>query len=435
MNVNGITPEGEAPYERRAPLSGARPALALLLTINLFNYIDRYVLAAVERHIEKDLLPNDPYPATKMGALSFAFLISYMFFSPLFGWLGDRTSRWWIIGVGVIVWSLASGASGLATVFLVLAVTRCLVGIGEAAYGPVAPTLLSDYYPVKIRGTVLAWFYSALPVGSALGYVLGGQVAAVINWRWAFYLVVPPGILLGIWCFWMREPTRGQADAAPAVRSSPNRLRDYKILFRIPSYVFNTLGMTAMTFAMGGLAYWMPRYLADNGAPSWGPIVPDTIFGGLTALAGFLATLTGGFVGDKLRDRYPGSYFWVSGITMILGFPMVLLVLWTPFPWAWVLIFLAVFTLFFNTGPTNTILANVAPPAMRATAFAVNIFVIHALGDAISPTVIGYLKDVTGSLSPGFVLVSIMMVGGGILWLMGARHLERDTKLAPTRSL
>src|SRR5262249_28337197 len=120
-------------------------------------------------------------------------------------------------------------------------------------------------------------------------------------------------------------------------------------------------------------------------------------------------------------------------ISMLLGFPMVLLVLWTPFPGAWVFIFLAVFTLFFNTGPTNTILANVAPASIRATAFAVNIFVIHALGDAISPAVIGYLKDVTHSLFAGFVLVSVMMIVGGVLWIWGARYLERDTQLAPTR--
>ncbi len=436
MTTNGI-PRGEPDTPMKAaPLPGARLALILLLLINLFNYIDRYVLAAVEPYAQPELLPNDPHAGAKMGFLPLAFLVTYMVLSPVFGWLGDRMSRWVLVGIGVILWSLASGASGLAGTFLILFITRCFVGVGEAAYGPVAPTVISDLYPVERRGSVLAWFYAAIPVGSALGFALGGQVAGPTGqwWRWAFYMVVPPGLLLGLFCFWMRDPVRGQAEAAPVAQQKAARLKDYLILLKIPSYVLNTLGMTAMTFAQGGIAFWMPRYLkSEVNAPSWGQISPQTIFGGLTALAGLLATLTGGFVGDYFRPRFAGSYFLVSGVTMILGFPMVLLVVWTTtFPLAWVIIFFAVFTLFFNTGPTNTILANVAPPSIRASSFAVNILVIHLLGDAISPFIIGSLKDWTGNLYAGFVLVSAMMVVAGILWLWGARYLERDTRRAPT---
>src|SRR5439155_20399454 len=121
--------------------------------------------------------------------------------------------------------------------------------------------VMSALYPVKIRGTVLAWFYAAIPVGSALGYVLGGFVEARYGWRWAFYLVVPPGLLLGLWCFFMREPPRGQADlrgVAPPIRAG---WKEYRTLLQTPSYVLNTLGMTAMTFAMGGIAFWMPKYI------------------------------------------------------------------------------------------------------------------------------------------------------------------------------
>jgi MFS family permease len=191
--------------------------------------------------------------------------------------------------------------------------------------------------------------------------------------------------------------------------------------------------MTAMTFAMGGLAFWMPDYLVDEvKAEPWGEIDPRTVFGGFLALSGLLATLAGGMLGDKLRRRYPGAYFTVSGVSMLVGFPMVLLVLWVPLPWKWVFIFIAVFSLFFNTGPTNTILANVAPPSIRASGFALNILMIHALGDAISPTIIGKIKDQTGSLHAGFILVSIMMVVGGLFWIWGARYLDHDTKAAPT---
>jgi MFS family permease len=159
----------------------------LLLLINMFNYIDRQVLAAVLPKIETAFLPDDPDPKAKLGLLTTAFMVAYMVLAPLFGWLGDRTSRWLLAGVGVVLWSLATGASGLATGFVVLLLTRCCVGVGEAAYGPVAPGIISDLYPVSRRGSVLAWFYVAIPVGSALGFVIGGLVADTAwGWRGAF---------------------------------------------------------------------------------------------------------------------------------------------------------------------------------------------------------------------------------------------------------
>jgi MFS family permease len=422
------------------PLPGARTALLLLLAINLFNYIDRQVLASVEPEIRRELLPGAPADEAKfkMGLLSTAFLITYMVVAPLFGWLADRTPRWRLVGIGVILWSLASGASGLdwpaslATAFWLLFLTRCFVGVGEGAYGPVAPTMISDLYPVKERGRVLAYFYLAIPVGGALGYALGEVIKDAAGWRWAFFAVVPPGLLLGLLCFLMREPPRGRADAIAEVPQRKPGWRDYLGILRIPSFLLDTLGMTAMTFAIGGLAYWMPDYLEEKQAPGLLGMGPRTVFGVITALSGLLATLLGGIAGDKLRTRFPGSYFLVSGISMLFGFPMVLLFLWAPFPWAWVFVFVAVFCLFFNTGPTNTILANVTHPSVRASAFALNIFIIHALGDAISPPIIGYVAGRT-SMAFGFVVVSATMLAGGLFWLWGVPFLARDTALAPTR--
>jgi len=439
------------------PLPGARLALVLLLTINLFNYIDRQVLAAVVPDIRNDFFGADaPNARTLLGLLASAFLVSYMVFAPIFGLLAERMSRWLLVGVGVGLWSLASGASGIAGKvlvpgfrddwhllgwvlpggFVILLLTRCLVGVGEGAYGPVAPTMISDLYPIKIRGTKLAWFYLAFPVGSALGYGLGGLMSdSTLGWRWAFYLVVPPGILLGLWCFLMPEPPRGRADAVEVTSLRGPRLSNYLILVRTPSYVLNSIGMTAMAFALGGIGFWMPDYIKDQRQVHdlWG-IEARTAFGGITIFAGLTATLLGGLAGDKLRPRFPGSYFLVSGVAMLAAFPFVLLTLYTPFPLAWIFVLLAEFCMFFNTGPTNTALANVTHPAMRASAFAVNIFIIHAFGDVISPPIIGAVADrFNGDLNPGFVVVSASVLVGGAMWLWGARYLERDTELAPTR--
>ena len=174
MTANGV-PLASAPAAdpRETPMPGARTALVLLLAINLFNYIDRYVLAAVLPKLKLAFVADDPDARTKLGALTTAFLVSYMLLAPLFGWLGDRMSRWLLVAIGVILWSVASGASGLAAGFAMLLLTRCFVGIGEAAYGPVAPDHDLRPVPGQVRGSVLAWFYAAIPVGSALGYVAG----------------------------------------------------------------------------------------------------------------------------------------------------------------------------------------------------------------------------------------------------------------------
>ncbi len=409
------------PTERTTRLPGARPALVLLLSINLFNYVDRYILAAVEETVSKEF----DVSMAKMGSLVTAFLLTYMIASPVFGWLADRTSRWMLVGVGVILWSLASGGSGLAQTFAALFVMRCLIGIGEAAYGPVAPTLIADLYPVNVRGKVLAWFYAAIPVGSALGFVLGGLFNAPGKWHWAFLLTVPPGVVLGAWCFFMREPARGSSDAAPVTgRARRATWADYCSLLRIRSYVLNCAAMTAMTFAIGGMAFFMPRYLSQERGISRS--VASPVFGLITVVAGLTATLAGGMLGDRLRARFPGSYFLVSAGGMLLGFPMFLAMLYVPFPLAWVFVFLAIFCLFFNTGPSNTALANVTHPSVRATAYAVNIFFIHALGDAISPAIIGFIADRT-SLHTGFLVVSATIIIGGLIWLWAARYLGADT--------
>jgi sugar phosphate permease len=188
--------------------------------------------------------------------------------------------------------------------------------------------------------------------------------------------------------------------------------------------------MTAMTFALGGMAFWMPYYIHEKHGESLD--VVNLNFSIIVVISGLVATLVGGYAGDKLRARFPGSYFLVSGISMLIGFPMVLLVLWTSSPWYWIFIFIACFCLFFNTGPTNAILANVTHPSIRASAFGFNILIIHLFGDATSPAVIGVIAGFS-SIEIGFVFVSLAVLLGGLLWLWGARYLARDTALAPTR--
>jgi MFS transporter, Spinster family, sphingosine-1-phosphate transporter len=406
--------------------TGARNALFLLLAINLFNYIDRQILAALEPDIRASFFSADDVNAmTKTGLLGDAFFVTYMLSAPVLGLLADRFSRWIIVGSAVILWSLASGGSGLAATFAILFATRICVGIGEGGYGPAAPTILSDLFPIETRGRIMAIFYTAIPVGSALGYVIGGLVGSHLGWRWAFYFVTPPGLLLGLLCFRQRDPRVGAHHLA---QKSRRRISDYLRLFRTRSYLINCIAMTLMTFVTGGLGFWVPAYLRyRNQSPAAGM----TIFGLITVVAGLVATLVGGVIADRLRPRFAGSYFWVSGIGMLIACPIFVVALYVPFPAAWVAMFLAIFFLFLNTGPSNTALANVSLPAVRATAFAVNILVIHALGDVQAFWLLGYIGGHT-NMHVAFLFVSGIIFASGLAWLLGVKYLPADTAAVET---
>jgi MFS transporter, Spinster family, sphingosine-1-phosphate transporter len=405
----------------RSP-SGARSGLLLLLAINLFNYIDRQVLAAIEPDIRAAFFaPNDPNAMRATGLLGSAFFVTYMCSAPLLGLIADRLSRWVIVGVAVILWSLATGGSGLATTFGVLFATRVFVGIGEGGYGPAAPTILADLFPVERRGRIMAIFCSAIPVGSALGYVVGGLIGANLGWRWAFWMLALPGLLLGLVCFWQQDPR--VIGHHLKQKSQRRTLADYLHLFRTRSYLFNCGAQTLMTFAAGGLGFWMSAYLSYRNQD---PAAARTIFGLILVVAGLSSTLLGGIAADRLRPRFPGSDFWVSGVGMLLACPMFIVTLYVPFPAAWVTMFVAIFFLFLNTGPSNSALANVSLPLVRATAFAVNILVIHLLGDVQAFWMLGYVGGHT-NMNIAFLLVTAVIFASGVIWLAGVKYLPADT--------
>jgi MFS transporter, Spinster family, sphingosine-1-phosphate transporter len=436
--------------ETARPVRGAYPALALLFVINMLNYIDRYNLAAVEEVARQELLPNNDNALTLMGVLLGSFMITYMLTAPLFGWLSDRHSRWKLIAIGITLWSVATAASGFATGFWSMLLCRCLVGVGEAAYAPAAPAILADLFPLRLRGKAIAVFYVAIPVGSALSFVIGGQILHAMHgewgysgWRWVFFLMLPPGLVLALVCLFMREPRRGEVEgeAALQARHSPT-WADYKVILRTRSFLFCTLGMTAMTFALGGIVNWMPTYLLTRERQELVQ-VPQQVeehlkdvnqrFGMIVVASGLLSTILGGWLADVFRRRWKGAYFKVSSLGMFIGFFFFIAVLYTPFPLSWWLLFLTVMCLFLNTGPANTVLSNVVHPCMRQMAVAMNILVIHAFGDVISPTIIGAIAGPEKNFKLAFLVVSGMILLSGIFWWLGARYLEEDTAAAPTR--
>ena len=414
-------------------VSRAWPLLLLLFGINLLNYIDRYVLPGVLPLVE-EAFPG--VSKTGLGMLAPAFLVVYMIASPVFGLVGDRMRRFTLVGVGVQLWSLATAAAGLARTFTQLFITRMLVGVGEASYVAVAPTIISDLYPVAARGRALSFFYVAIPVGSALGYLIGGAVGVAWGWRTAFYLVGLPGLLLGVACYFMPEPRRGGTEAVNAEQLARYldrklTLSDYLGLLRVRSFLINTLGMTAYTYAVGGISYWMPTYLhQERGIPLE---LATFRFGLVTVVAGIAGTLMGGALGDRLSRRIPGAYFLVCGVGMLLAFPAFYTALMHDSPPVyWAAIGVAEFFLFLNTGPSNTILVNVTMPRVRTAAMAFNVLIIHALGDVLSPVIMGRVAD-SSSLGNAFLSTVGVVLLSGVIWLLGMPSLARDTARVTTR--
>jgi len=394
-------------------------ALSLLLAVNLLNYVDRQIIYAVFPLIKDAFTLTD----TSLGFLGSAFMLCYMLSAPAVGWLGDRMNRVRIASAGLAVWSVATLLSGLAASYRSLLLARISVGIGEASFGTVSPGLLSDYFPKEKRGRVLSTFYLAIPVGSALGYLLGGILGERFGWQAAFFVVGLPGILLAIPVWLLREPQRGATEEKVSVAALPEK-KGYASLFSNRPYMLNTLAMTAMTFAMGGLAQWVPTFLYRIHHLDLAQA--NTYFGGITVLAGIAGTLVGGWSGDFLQEKMDRGYLLVSGWGLAIGAPLAFYALVTPsITTCLVAMFFAEFFLFLNTGPLNTVIVNVTPPALRARAFAVNIFIIHALGDAVSPAALGWLSDYWG-LRNALLITPVAFVAASALCFLCGRFMGDD---------
>lgn len=393
-----------------------RYALALLLAVNLLNYIDRQVLYAVFPLIKSDLHLSD----TALGFLGSAFMLCYMVSAPLLGWLGDRLSRVRLAASGLLVWSLATVLAGMACGYRTLLAARTAVGIGEASFGTVSPGLIADYFPRERRGRVLSWFYLAIPVGSALGYLCGGIIGKQFGWHAAFLMVGLPGLIIALPLSFLREPGRGGAQEQAIQQKGTG----YGALFTNRSFVCNTLAMAAMTFAMGGLAQWLPSFL--NRLHGLDVARANTLFGGVTVLAGIGGTLAGGLLGDHFQKKSAAGYLIVSGWGFLIGVPIAAWAIIAPsLHTCLAAMFCAEFFLFLNTGPLNTVIVNVTKPSIRAMAFAVNIFFIHALGDAVSPTLLGWLSDHWGLRGALLVTPAAIAAAAGFCFL-GMRYIAED---------
>jgi MFS family permease len=391
--------------------SAAWIALALLSGLNLLNYLDRYVMSAVLTPLQAELHLDDD----QGGHLASAFMLGYFISAPLFGYLGDRFARKYLMLAGVLVWSLATFSSGLAHDYLQLLAIRACVGVGEACFVTIGPSWISDVFASTRRNTALTIFYVTTSVGSAIGFTIGGWFAGRGEWREAFLWVGAPGIALALTLLLLREPQRGEADGIH-LKAAP-RTTVWEVFGLLLNRRYNLLvwGYAAQTFAIGGFGFWGPTFLHRIHDLSLGEA--STIFGIMLAGSGLVATLLGGVLGNALRKRTPAGYVWVMAGSMLAALPVCFFALMVGnLTLSLIGLAASMFFLFLPVGPIATEIFEIVPVHLRASAMALCVFIIHLFGDFASPTMVGKVSDLTKSLQNGVLILPAMLTIGAILW-------------------
>ncbi|MCE0496479.1 MAG: MFS transporter [Methylacidiphilales bacterium] len=400
-------------HDRGATSATAWTTLAILSGLNLLNYLDRYVMSAVLTPMQKDLRLDD----ADAGWAASAFMLGYFLTAPVFGYLGDRYPRKFLMLGGVVVWSLATAASGLAQNFVHLFAVRIVVGIGEACFVTMGPSWISDLFASTRRNTALTLFYIAVPFGSAIGFTIGGWFAENSDWRHAFFYAGLPGVLLALSLLLLREPPRGEADglAVDVSKHAKANLPEVLALLLDRRFRLLVLGYTAQTFAIGAFGIWGPTFLNRIHHLPLGRA--STLFGEILAGTGLCATLLGGFVATNLRKRIHAGYVWVMAFSLVAATPVCFFAL-TVGSASYALIGLGVsmFLLFLPTGPVVSEIFEIVPVHLRASAVALSTFVIHLFGDLGSPAAVGGVSDLTGSLQKGVLILPVVLLVGGVLW-------------------
>lgn len=445
--------DGESGEEEKEHVKGQGAArrnlvLAILLLANLINYMDRYTIAGVLEDVKNFYDINNG----EAGLLQTSFIISYMVLSPVFGYLGDRYNRKYIMASGILFWSIVTLAGSFVPsdkywAFLFL---RALVGVGEASYSTIAPSIIADIVPTKMRTKALSIFFFAIPVGSGLGYIVGSKVAMAFgSWQWALRVTPFLGVICTILvCVVVVEPRRGHVeDASHSQIQRTPFLSDVLYLLKHKSFMLLSFGFTCVAFVAGALALWAPLYMHRSMQVQQVNMEADTvslIFGVITCAAGFSGVALGSFTASKLRKVSKRADPLVCAFGLITSAPFMYFALSMStynsiVPW--VLIFIGETLLSLNWALVTDILLYVVIPTRRSTAEACQILLAHALGDAGSPYLVGVVSDAIASsfgykdvlveyisLQYALFIPCFMCVLGGGFFLATALFLDSDRR-------
>jgi MFS family permease len=394
-------------------------AVLFLTLVNLLNYFDRYIVQAVEPTITKEFALSN----TQAGYLVSAFVLGYFIFSPVFGFLGDRFDRRRVMAVGLLAWSAATALTSYASGILTFVTARVLVGVGEACYGALVPVYLKG----RISDTVglnraLSIFYVAIPVGSALGYVAGGQIAAVYGWRTLFLAAAFPGVLLAIGFLLLS----GEGLANTQSRTARSTMREG--LARIATSPFLMLlifGYVLNTFALNGIAAFVVRHGTSVGLTE---AQASTYFGLILVATGLIGTLGGGMLASRIAGNSIhslGSLLRFVTYSTLAAVPFLAACFLATSDW----LFLsccacAELLIFAGVAPLNSLIVARAPKGYEAFTQGVTIFAIQLFGGFLGPVLIGGLADTTGSLAHALQGTTVALFLSGLVWWLASKSRE-----------
>ena len=397
---------------RYTSVAGATTALVLLTALNFVNYIDRYILPGVQEQIKGEFRLTDE----QIGSLTLWFMLAYMLTSPLTGYLGDRFPRKPMIVIAALFWSGINFFTASVHSYDSLNLRHAALGVGEASFGIFAPAMLADFFAEDQRNRVLTIFNVAIPVGAALGYLVGGIVGEHHGWRMAFIVSAIPGAIIAILiAIFMKEPARGASQHEKAKLEKGTVLS----LLKNKAYLSSILGYAAVTFSLGGISNWMASFLQRVGGHTQSSAA--FLMGAITVVTGLGGTIVGGIWAQRWEKRTPKAMYYVPAWSAALAVTPALICFFGPKVFTLPSLALAVFFIFLGTGPVNAATVNAVRPEIRATALAGQLFIIHALGDAISPRVIGAVSD-RSNLNLGLGSTLITLVLAAIIFTIGSRY-------------
>lgn len=407
--------------------------LGVLFCVNVLNLIDRQVVYILFPLLKTDLQLTD----TQLGALgALPFALFYSFIGIPLGWLADRWHRVRLITIGLTAWSGMTTLCGMTRGFWSLFAVRVGVGVGEASCAPAAQTILSDYFPPAKRSTILAAFNCAVPIGHGLGLYLGGIIAYHWGWRWTFYLLGVPGLLLALLVAKLKEPVRGQMEDTPrsaaTVVSSHALKQLWQTIRAKPALRWHFIAMAIIGFSVNGPAVWLPTFLVRLRGFS---IETAGEITGLSAIiAGLIGTFLGGVLADRWMARRKNARMFILVLRSFLVIPFLFGMLFISSPLLLIVAIVAgscVSTVWF--GPGSAVVHDLVAPEIRSVAVAFYVLVIN-LAAGVSPILIGKITDLSGD--PSFLQYALLIapVGdllAGLCHYHGSRTLVADMQTRP----
>ncbi|MFP5245944.1 MAG: spinster family MFS transporter, partial [Thermoanaerobaculia bacterium] len=401
-------------------------ALLLLTAVYVLNFLDRTLIYILFTPIKKEMAFTDLQLAL-LGTTS--FVIFYTLLGIPFGRLADRTSRKNIIGAGLAVWSLFSGLTGFADSFWTIFLCRVMVGVGEATLGPAALSLLSDYFPPRMRATVQSIYSSGIAIGGGLAFFLGGWIGQTMGWRWAFYLLGFPGLVLAVLVFLLREQPRGRTETTPAPAAN-----NWRMLLTSKPLLCLYAGYALIALASNNLGIWVPTFFVR--VHGFSLLTIGTAAGILSILVGMPAMILGGYFSDRFSRAFGGGRMAFTALAALISVPLWFALLFVSNVALLIAVNVVLYALaILWVGPATADVTDVAGPNLRGLAIGIFFSTVNIVAYGIGSPVIGRLSDILGAATdPGQMRYALLVcpaacaLGAVLLW-MGSRLRNPDQRI------